>query len=311
MRKTQSHNQHWLFLKNQLADYHAQSRKNFHEQYPRASQWLNSRQLDIGKIRQHSQRLLAGATLSSVLLLARPENPPALPPATEQHRIARATLTTSSQLKSKLAEALWPLLPARIGHPDPENEAKISQVIEEILGIKAGVTLEGQRLNHSLGFIGYEQHLRRFPGDSLRLHDEFSDAGMAPGLGAWGYLANSSAELTPALEAIEKYYAVVQTLYLPTWQKDLKFLRDWYKFRKVLIINVETGVAVTAAIGDAGPANWTGKQFGGSPEVMYHLGFSGGPRRGKVLLLFIDDPENKIPLGPVWEPVQAPEARLT
>ena len=113
------------------------------------------------------------------------------------------------------------------------------------------------------------------------------------------------------MEAIEKYYAVVQTLYLPTWQKDLKFLRDWYKFRKVLIINVETGVAVTAAIGDAGPANWTGKQFGGSPEVMYHLGLAGGPRRGKVLLLFIDDPENKIPLGPVWEPVQAPEARLT
>src|SRR3990167_10746418 len=176
MRQNQSHNQHFLFLKNQLGAYQAQAKQNLQDKYPRAQQWLATRQLDIGKIRQHSQRLLTGATLSSVLLLAQPENPPALNPPTEQHRLARATLTTSSQLKSGLARALAPLLPARIGHPNPENEAKISQVIEDNLGIKAAIGLEGQRLNHSLGFIGYEQHLQRFPGDSLRLHDEFLEA---------------------------------------------------------------------------------------------------------------------------------------
>lgn len=53
------------------------------------------------------------------------------------------------------------------------------------------------------------------------------------------------------------------------------YLRDWYKHRKVLIVNTENGNAVVAAIGDSGPAAWTGKQFGGSPEVMEHLG---GPR---------------------------------
>ena len=137
----------------------------------------------------------------------------------------------------------------------------------------------------------------------MRLHDEWPEAEMAGGLGAWGYFANSAAELTPKLEAMEKYYAVVQTLYLPTWQKDLKSLRDWYKYRKVLVINVQTGAAVVAAIGDAGPANWTGKQFGGSPEVMHSLGL-GSSHKGKVLLLFVDDPTDQVPLGPVKAPAQ-------
>ena len=58
------------------------------------------------------------------------------------------------------------------------------------------------------------------------------------------------------------------------------------------------GNAVVAAIADAGPAAWTGKHFGGSPEVMDYLG---GPRykKGPVILFFVDDPESKVPLGPV------------
>ena len=78
----------------------------------------------------------------------------------------------------------------------------------------------------------------------------------------------------------------------------VKYLREWYKYRKVLIVNTDNGNAVVAAIADSGPAAWTGKHFGGSPEVMEYLG---GPRykKGPVLIFFVDDPENKIPLGPV------------
>src|SRR3989344_4713556 len=303
MRKTQSHNQHFLFLKDQVAAYQSQAKQGFKDKHPRATQWLEKRQLDVGKIRQQSQRLLTGATLSSLLLLAAPQAPSPLPQATEQRRLARVYLISAQDIKSRLAEALALLVPARVGHPDPDNEIQVSQVIEENLGIKVKFELEGQRLNHSLGYIGYEQHLARFPGDSVRLHDEWPEAGMAGGLGAWGYFANSAAELTPKLEATEKYYAVVQTLYLPTWQKDLKSLRDWYKYRKGLVINVQTGAAVVAAIGDAGPANWTGKQFGGSPEVMHSLGL-GSSHKGKVLLLFVDDPTDQVPLGPVKAPAQ-------
>ena len=121
---------------------------------------------------------------------------------------------------------------------------------------------------------------------------------MAPGLGAWGYFASNQATLTANLVDTEKWYAVVQTLYLPDWDKRLKYLIDWYKYRKLLIVNTDNGNAVVAAIADAGPAAWTGKSFGGSPEVMEYLG---GPRykKGPVLVFFVDDPNNQVPLGPV------------
>ena len=67
----------------------------------------------------------------------------------------------------------------------------------------------------------------------------------------------------------------------------------------MLAINPETGAAVVAVIADAGPAKWTGKQFGGSPQVMHDLGFYPTKTKGKILLLFIDDPDDKIPLGPL------------
>jgi hypothetical protein len=52
-------------------------------------------------------------------------------------------------------------------------------------------------------------------------------------------------------------------------------------------------------IADAGPGQSTGKHLGGSPEVMHHLDFGKGPRKGAVLYFFIEDPDDKIPLGPI------------
>ena len=64
-----------------------------------------------------------------------------------------------------------------------------------------------------------------------------------------------------------------------------------------MVVNTKNGNAVVADIADAGPAAFTGKHFGGSPEVMEYLGGLG--IKGVVLLFFIDDPENTIKLGPV------------
>ena len=73
----------------------------------------------------------------------------------------------------------------------------------------------------------------------------------------------------------------------------------FFKFRKMLLVNPNTGQAIVTVIGDAGPAEWTGKHLGGSPEVMYHLGLGSGSRKGGVLYFFIDDANDTIPLGPV------------
>ena len=69
--------------------------------------------------------------------------------------------------------------------------------------------------------------------------------------------------------------------------------------RKMIAINPHNGKAVVGVVADAGPAKFTGKHFGGSPEVMTHLNLIYGKKKGKVILYFVDDPNDEIPLGPV------------
>lgn len=172
--------------------------------------------------------------------------------------------------------------------------------------MKASASLNGLRLNRSYGLIGAEQHLARYPGDSMATHfdnpedsTKYYSSGMAPGLGAWGYFTTSRAHMTPEDVAREKYYLAVQTFLAPDFNLRVAEYRDFFKFRKMLVVNPHNGKSVVAAVADAGPAEWTGKHLGGSPEVMKHLQRVDGRARGPVLYFFIDDPDDKIPLGPV------------
>jgi hypothetical protein len=198
-------------------------------------------------------------------------------------------------------DALHTIIPEKPRPLERSEEKALEMVLKETLKVPAKATLEGEHLNTTYGYIGAEQHLRRYPGDTMDGHEGdagIKKEGMAPGLGAWGYFAPSKEKLTPDLVENEKWYAVAQTLYLPDWGTRTRYLRDWYKYRKVLIVNTDNGKAVIADIADSGPAAFTGKHFGGSPEVMNYLG-GARYKKGAVLFFFVDDPNNTIPLGPV------------
>lgn len=188
----------------------------------------------------------------------------------------------------------------------PPEEKEIAKILTDNFGFTVKEEIDGKRLNRTYGIIGGEQHLYRYPGDNLMKHAEnaadyvmFEPAGIAPGLGAWGYFAPSEKEFSEKDKLRERYYIAVQTFLAPGFAERVGEYRDFFKFRKMLVVNPKTGQAVVTVIGDAGPAAWTGKHLGGSPEVMHYLGLAGGPRKGPVLYFFIDDPEDKIPLGPI------------
>ena len=265
------------------------------KKHKKAKKYFSKTFLLAHSLRQRSNQLLASAGLLGTILTT---------PAISVDQKANYVHSTSSedeknsnrlQLKNLLQEKI-PHRP----HKFTEDESKpIEEQVSSATGVSVKGYLDGQSLNHQVGYIGYEQHLVRYPGDSLVLHDEELQAGMAPGRGAFGYFASDANSFTTKDYLREKYYCVVQTLYLDNWNKDHVFLKDWYKFRKMMIVNPINGNAVICDIGDAGPAEWTGKQFGGSPEVMKELNLHGGPRKGLILMLFVDDPEDKVPLGPI------------
>lgn len=205
-----------------------------------------------------------------------------------------------------VAQKLNELLPKEVRPLIPGEENLISDYLSQTFHMRVLPEIQGIRLNRSYGLIGKEQHLRRYPGDDTYQHfsnDEeaknFAAEGTAPGLGAWGYFTQSKERMTEQEKLREKYYIAVQTFLSPGWSQNVGKYGLFFKYRKMLIINPENAKAMVVVIGDAGPAAWTGKHLGGSPEVMHYLERVDGEQRGPVLYFFVDDPNDTIPLGPV------------
>lgn len=183
------------------------------------------------------------------------------------------------------------------------QEDQISSIISDAYRLKAKSTIDDHRLNVVYAKIGGEQHLRRFPGDSAGEHDTpnlpTGAGGMAPGNGAYGMWADSRSALTDQMKEGERFYIAAQTFLAPGFRDNPNDVYEFFRHRKVIVVNPKNGEACVAVVGDAGPASWTGKKFGGSPEVMAAVGLSTGPRKGPVLVYLVNDPDNKIPLGPI------------
>ena len=176
-----------------------------------------------------------------------------------------STLTPTSNSNALLAAELKDKVPDEIRSLTPDEEKAIGNVLTKHLRLPVVAAIQDKRLNRSYGLIGGEQHLYRYPGDNVYAHAKsasdwamYGSSGIAPGLGAWGYFAPSRDQFTPQDEQKERYYIAVQTFLAPGFAERVGEYRDFFKFRKMLIVNPKTGQAVVTVIGDAGPADWTG-----------------------------------------------------
>ncbi len=280
--------------------------KNRHYEYLRKKWHLRHRTIQDNLWEKHGQALkqLAIGGLGGLMLFSSSSQ---TQPANTVNLIAQTDDILKDYDKNVLlAQELKERLPKEVRPLDLGEESEILEILSRNFGFPVKAELSKVRLNRNYGLIGGEQHLYRYPGDTLYAHaDAASDwakyggAGIAPGLGAWGYFAPSKQEFTEEIKLREKYYLAIQTFKVSGYAENVSKYRDFFKFRKMLIVNPKGGQAVVAVIADAGPSEWTGKHLGGSPEVMDILGLAEGARKGPVLYFFLDDPEDKIPLGPV------------
>ena len=281
-------------IRDKWLDKHAEVTRRVRDKHPKAFSYLASK--------ADPKKLAAGAA-GSVLLLLSPIH--ALLPSSKE--ISKSMSTVMAMTREKILEGrIKAFVPEENRNLNPDEEWHLAEILSDHFGFPVAGELEGKRLNKTLGMIGGEQHLYRYPGDSLLEHavkpadnEMFIPSGIAPALGAWGYFSDSEAAFSTEELMRERYYLAVQTFLVPDYYERVAEYRDFFKFRKMLAVNAKTGQAVVAVIGDAGPAPWTGKDLGGSPEVMHELGLAKGMRKGPVLYFFINDPENKVPLGPI------------
>ena len=291
-------------LKKVLLKRQKQAARKLAEKHTQAWRYLTETQVALPGLHKGAARLAAAGALAGSLMMGQPRIEIASPTQKDSAQpvipAPKPPRDISPQALSRLLSArLMEVLPAQLRPLTEKEERQIEQILQSILGIKASAELDGKRLDRVFGTIGAEQHLLRFPEDKAELHQIWTKSGIAPKTSAWGYFAPSQEALSPELEQKEKYYIAVQTFLSPQWRESYSHLKDWFKYRKMMVINPKLGKVVIADVADAGPATWTGKQFGGSPEVMEALGLHQGPRKGEVLVLFLDDPNDQIKLGPL------------
>ncbi len=297
LKKSVKELSHYEQLKKHWVKKHKLLQRDVRRKHRQAFEWMGEKI----PAREHVAGAAAGALMLSNTL---PAVTAAVTPAVENKEDEQVVKVDKTDL---LLGHLSASLPGEVKPLTHEEELLIGQILSEDFGIPVSAEYEGKRLNRSYGYIGAEQHLMRFPGDIMYSHlsaNETQDryiysSGMAPGRGAWGYFTRSKSEMTSLDVERERWYLAVPTFLAPGFMQNVKEHYEWFKYRKMLVVNPKSGQAVIAVIGDAGPAAWTGKHLGGSPEVMIALGLHNGPRKGGVLYFFVDDMENKIPLGPV------------
>lgn len=255
----------------------------------------------LSVLRTYPVNITAGM-MAGIMLFSNPL--PTIQPKTSLPVVEENHITISPQ--AFLVSDLKKVLPQEVQPLTDMQENDISEILSKSFHMKVSAELDGIKLNRSYGLIGQEQHLARYPGDSMANHfdnvedsEKYGEQGMAPGLGAWGYFAPSRFDLTKKDIEREKYYIAVQTFLAPGFDDNVRRYIEFFKYRKMLLVNPENGKSMIVDIADAGPGQSTGKHLGGSPEVMKYLERVDGAQKGPVLYFFVDDPTDEIPLGPV------------
>lgn len=185
-------------------------------------------------------------------------------------------------------------LPA--GNLPREQSLYLEQQITDLLGFEVTSELDGHQLPSTFGMMSALPHLKRHPQDQLEEHEQFQEAGLEERRSSLGWFTEMG-QLTDTAVNREKYFVSLQIDLSPEWQLQSKQLKEWYKYRKVVVINPMVQKAAVACVGDFGPGNWIQHQFGGSPEIIRQLSVWDLASQGKVFIFLVNDVDNTLPLG--------------
>lgn len=277
--------------------------KEFEEKHKEAVRWAKKKGIKTQELAQKGARGLAAGVAASAMVMsagAVPTHQTIQINGGSNHQISKEIKGNAIETSVNAREDVTKEVKNELSGQNLYDEGTVSKKLTRVLKIPVKAELDDIRLNATYGIMGYESHLARYPGDNLSTHfhsdieyKHFAKAHMAGGPGAWGYLASNRRSLTNKDIEREKYYLVAQTWLSPNWGNSS--VKQWFRHRKIVVVNPANGRVVIGVVEDAGPEESTGRQFGGSPEVYEELDlFKTGP---KVLMYFVEDPKDEIPLG--------------
>jgi len=298
LKRKRGKSKHFKMLSKKLEEKKEVLLEEFKEKHEEVTKWAKKRGIKPEELVRRGARGVAVGAAAGAIVFTSGFRPSVEPPkqTSLNKELERESLFTSIKAKKDVTRQVKKALKG-VNYYD---EKKVAKILSQVLKIQVKPQLSGIRLNTTYGIMGYESHLTRYPGETLTTHFQtggeykrFAHARMAGGPGAWGYIAPSRNLLTEKNIDRERYYLVAQTFLSPNW--GTQGVKEWFRHRKMVVVNPQNGEVVIGTIEDAGPKSYTGRSFGGSPEVMEALRFGGGG--SGVYMFFVDDPQDKIPLG--------------
>jgi len=302
-KKKREESKHFKALSTKLRKRRSGVLKEFKGKHKEALDWAKKKGIKPQEIVNKGSRGLAAGVATGAMVLSAGAAPSAQLPSKDlanQKEINRDVSGSDIKASIKAREDVTGQVKKLLAGANLYDEKSITSSLSKTLKIPVKAELDGIRLNATYGIMGYESHLTRYPGDNLGTHfhsdierAKFAKAGMAGGPGAWGYIASSQEALTAKDIDREKNYLVAQTFLSPNWGPP--FVKEWFRHRKMVVVNPKNGRVVVGVLEDAGPEVKTGVQFGGSPEIIEELDLMN--TGSNVLMYFVDDPKDQILLG--------------
>lgn len=262
-----------------LENYLEEIKDVFVETQPEAMSWLSQQNISLDSFVDHYP-----ATVDDQV----------------DSRISKLSSSSIGTITSLEKQAIFEKLTQAALEPPQQlsgtNALYLEQQLSDLLGITLSTELDGYRLPHNVGVMLSSSHLERVPSDKLEKHEAYLEAGIDKGRSQFGWFLPKPDEQDDNF-IFEKYFVGAQLQYLEEWQSNRKTLKEWYKYRKVLVVNPFNLRATVASIARVGPTERLQHQFLGSPEVIRETMIWSPKAQGKVLMFFVDDPDNEVELG--------------
>lgn len=273
-----------------------QAEREFSLDHPQTAQFLQAQPTPFLSWRLRSQPeasaapSLAASTLDAQVSRDVTQSAPA---ATKQ-----LAESISIEEQAAVLEKLRATLLLSAGQIEASSLLYLEQQLSELLGFSVTGSLENQVVPYHTGTIQALPHLKRFPHDTLDLHERYVEAGLAEHRSIFGWFMTGST-LSAEDEMRERYFVSLPFTCQTEWQTHPQATSQWYKYRKVVVINPFDARAVVACVADATASSTLQYQLGGSPELIREGLFWSPAAVGRACTLFVDDPTNQIRLGPI------------
>jgi hypothetical protein len=131
------------FMRNKLKLKNLEARRNLYDKYPHVEKFFAEKGVDLGKIRQHSAKVITTGALTGTLLFAPPGITSNMPIATNiVQNLGSMQANLNLPQQETLTSQIKSILPDKVGPLERSQEKNLEKVFKDTLDINTKANLE-------------------------------------------------------------------------------------------------------------------------------------------------------------------------